>query len=325
LADNETTATIGLRIKGLLRNQNIILLLMVLAITILVTLAAPRFLSVSNIINLFQTVSLTGIMSIGMAMVIITGNIDLSLAYLVSFVACFTAFLLRNNILNDFTALPFGILLGLCCGILNGILVAKTKAEAFIVTLATMCVFQGLALVAANGNVVTIGAMFSWFGSFRLGRIPVQTIIFIILAVLVSLIMRYTKFGRRIYSVGGNAEAAFLAGINVTKYKFIVFAINGLLCSITAMLVLSKLSAANYNMALGYEMEAITACVVGGISLSGGRGTVLGCFLGVMLMGIISNSLNLLMVPIFYHKIIIGVVLLVAIILRAKKQGNPGV
>jgi ribose/xylose/arabinose/galactoside ABC-type transport system permease subunit len=297
---------------------------MLFVIVILVNFAAPRFLSVGNIINLFQTVSLTGIMSIGMAMVIITGNIDLSVAYLVSFAACFTAFLLRNNVLNDFTALPFGLLLGLCCGILNGILISKTKAEAFIVTLATMCIFQGLALVSANGNVVTISSKFSWFGTIRFGRIPIQTIIFVFLAALISLIMKYTKFGRRIYSVGGNPEAAFLAGISVTRYKFIVFAINGLLCSITAMLVLSKLAAANYNMALGYEMEAITACVVGGISLSGGRGTILGCFLGIMLMGIISNSLNLLMVPIFYHKIIIGIVLLVAIALRARKEVNSG-
>lgn len=311
---------LGRQIKNLLKNQNVVLLLMILAICALVNLAAPRFLSISNIINLFQTISLTGIMSIGMAMVIITGNIDLSVAYLVSFVACFTAFLLRHNILNDYTALPFGLMLGLCCGILNGILISKTKAEAFIVTLATMCIFQGLALVAVNGNVVTIGTMFLWFGTFKIGRIPVQTIIFIVLAVLVSLIMKYTKFGRRVYSVGGNPEAAFLAGINVVRYKFIVFAINGLLCSITAMLVLSKLSAANYGMALGYEMEAITACVVGGVSLAGGRGNILGCFLGVMLMGIISNSLNLLMVPIFYHKIIIGAVLLIAVVFRTRKQ-----
>ena len=311
-----------MRVKNFFRNQNVILLIMILVIMFLVRLVTPRFLSVSNMINLFQTVSLTGIMSIGMAMVIITGNIDLSVAYMVSFVACLTATLLRLKFLNDFTALPFGLFLGLFCGVINGILVAKTRAEAFILTLATMCIFEGSALVAANGNVVTIGTMFNWFGTIRFGRIPIQTVIFIIFALITAFVMRYTKFGRRVYSIGGNPEAAFLAGINVNLYKFYVYAINGFLCGVTAMLVLSKLSAANFNMASGYEMESITACVVGGVSLSGGRGNIIGTFLGVMLIGVISNALNLMMIPIFYHRIIIGLVLLVAVVLRARKPNE---
>ena len=312
----------SLNYKNLLRNQNFILLVMILVIMFLVSLIAPRFMTTSNMINLFQTVSLTGIMAIGMSMVIITGNIDLSVAYMVSFVACLTATLLRLKVLNDYTALPFGLFLGILCGVINGVLVAKTKAEAFILTLATMCIYEGSALVAANGNVVTIGTMFSWFGTIRFGRIPIQTVIFIVFALIASFIMRYTKFGRRVYSIGGNAEAAFLAGINVNRYKFFVYSINGFLCGVTAMLVLSKLSAANFNMASGYEMESITACVVGGVSLSGGRGNTIGTFLGVMLIGVISNALNLMMVPIFYHRIIIGVVLLIAVILRAGKLTN---
>ena len=307
------------RIKKLFRNQNFVLFIMILIIMFLVRLVAPRFLSTSNMINLFQTVSLTGIMSVGMAMVIITGNIDLSTAYLVSFVACMTATMLKLNILNDFTALPFGIFLGLVCGVINGILVAKTRAEAFILTLGTMCIFQGAALVAANGNVVSIGSAFTWFGNIRFGRTPIQTVIFLVFALIAAFVMRYTKFGRRVYSIGGNAEAAFLAGINVNLYKFIVYVINGILCGVTGMLVLSKLSAANYNMASGYELESITACVVGGVALSGGRGNIIGAFLGVMLMGVISNALNLMMVSIFYHRIIIGIILLIAVVLRTSK------
>jgi ribose/xylose/arabinose/galactoside ABC-type transport system permease subunit len=241
---------------------------------------------------------------------------------MVSFVACLTARFLQLNILNDHTALPFGLLLGLLCGVINGILVAKTKAEAFILTLATMCIYEGSALVAANGNVVTIGTMFNWFGTIRLGRVPIQTIIFLFFALTAAFVMRYTKFGCRIYAIGGNTEAAFLAGINVNRYKFFVYTINGFLCGVTAMLVLSKLSAANFNMASGYEMESITACVVGGVSLSGGRGNIIGTFLGVMLIGVISNALNLMMIPIFYHRIIIGIVLLVAVILRTRKPNE---
>jgi ribose/xylose/arabinose/galactoside ABC-type transport system permease subunit len=318
LAETNTVTT-TIHIKGILKNQNIILLLMILLIALIVGITAPRFFSVSNMINLFQTISLTGIMAIGMSLVILTGNIDLSVAYLFSFVACFTAFLFQHKVLNDATVLPFGLLLGLGCGILNGVLVCKTRAESFIITLGTMCIFQGMGLVTARGNIITLGNGFSWFGAIRIGRIPIQTVIFFLIAVFTSLLMRYTKFGRRVYAVGGNSEAAFLAGININRYKFIVYMINGVLCSLSAMLVLSRLSAANYNMSLGYEMETITACVVGGISLSGGRGNVMGCFLGILLMGLISNSLNMLMVPIFYHKIITGVVLLIAVILRSRK------
>jgi ribose/xylose/arabinose/galactoside ABC-type transport system permease subunit len=313
------TVTPGIQIKGILKNQNAILLFLILFIILIVSLTAPRFFSVSNMINLFQTIALTGIMAIGMSLVIITGNIDLSVAYLLSFTACLTASLLKRGVLNDITALPFGLLLGTACGILNGVLVCRVRAESFIITLGTMCIFQGLGLFTAQGNIITIGNIFSWFGTIRIGRIPIQTVIFIVIALFTTLLMRYTKFGRRVYAVGGNSEAAFLAGININRYKFIVYMLNGLLCGISAMLVLSKLSAANYNMALGYEMETITACVVGGITLSGGRGNVLGCFLGILLMGLIVNSLNMLMVPIFYHKIITGVVLLAAVAMRSRK------
>jgi ribose/xylose/arabinose/galactoside ABC-type transport system permease subunit len=321
LPDNITTARTA-QLKAFFKNQNVFLFMMIVIIAVLVQFVTPRFLSTSNIINLFQTVSLTGIMTIGMAMVIITGNIDLSVAYMVSFVACLTATLLKSGILNEGTVLPFGLLMGLVCGIINGLLVARTRAESFILTLGTMCLFQGLGLVSAGGNVVSIGTMFSWFGTIRLGRIPLQTVLFVILSIIVSLIMRYTKFGRRVYAVGGNGEAAYLAGINVKRYKMLVFSINGLLCGITSMLILSRLSAANYSMTLGYEMDAITACVVGGVALTGGQGNILGCFLGVILTGVISNSLNLLMIPIFYHKIIFGIILLIAVILRTRRQAD---
>jgi ribose/xylose/arabinose/galactoside ABC-type transport system permease subunit len=240
----------------------------------------------------------------------------------VEFIACLMALLLQKGILNDATAMPFGIAIGLLCGMLNGVLVAYTNVEPFIITLGTMSMFQGAALVTANGTVVTIGDSFSWFGTIRWLTIPIQIYIFIILAVAVFLVMKYTKYGRRLYAIGGNPEAARLAGINIRRNKFVTYIANGFFCTVAAMIVLSKLSAANANMASGYEMQAITACVVGGVSLSGGRGNTIGCFMGIMLIGIISNALNLLMVPTFYHHIIIGAVLLAAVILRTGKGSN---
>ncbi len=309
------------RIKRFFTSQNFILFLTIVVIAIGVSFGTDKLLTEKNIINLFLTVSITGIMALGAALVIISGNIDLSVGTMVSFIACLTAFLLKENVLNDITALFFGILLGLVCGTINGILVSRTKAESFIVTLATMSIFQGASLLAANGNVVSITGKFDFFGGYKLFNwLPIPILILFLLAILMYCIMRFTKFGRRVYAAGGNSEAAFLAGVNVKNYKLSVYMINGVICSLSAMLVLSRLSAANPNMAVGYELEAIAACVIGGISLAGGRGTIAGCFMGIILMGLISNSLNLLMVPIFYHKIIIGIVILVAVLARTSDK-----
>jgi ribose/xylose/arabinose/galactoside ABC-type transport system permease subunit len=311
------------RLKRLLTSQNFILFCTIIFIAFIVSLGTDKMLSSRNIINLFLTVSITGIMALGQAMVIISGNIDLSVGTMVSFIACITAVFIGKGYLNDVTAIIFGVGLGLACGTLNGLLVSRTKAESFIVTLATMSVFQGAALLAANGNVVSIGTKFNFFGGTKLfGLIPIPILILFILGIIVYAVMRYTKFGRRVYAAGGNSEAAFLAGVNVKNYKLAVYMINGAICSVSALLVLSRLSAANPNMAVGYELEAIAACVVGGISLSGGRGTIAGCFMGIILMGLITNSLNLLMVPIFYQKIAIGLVILAAVLVRTFEKSS---
>jgi ribose/xylose/arabinose/galactoside ABC-type transport system permease subunit len=309
------------KLKRFITSQNFILFITIIVIAIGVSFGTDKLITWKNIINLFLTVSITGIMALGAAMVIISGNIDLSVGTMVSFIACLTATLLKVEFLNDWTALLFGLGLGLLCGTVNGILVSRTRAESFIVTLATMSVFQGCSLLAANGNVVSITGKFDFFGGTKIGgQIPIPIAILIVLAVIIFGVMRFTKFGRRIYAAGGNSEAAFLAGVNVKNYKLAVYILNGLICSISAMLVLSRLSAANPNMAVGYELEAIAACVIGGISLSGGRGTIAGCFMGIILMGLISNCLNLLMVPIFYHKIIIGIVILIAVLARTSEK-----
>lgn len=311
------------RLKRFLTSQNFILFCTIVMIMLLVSLGTDKMLTGRNMINLFLTVSFTGIMALGQAMVIISGNIDLSVGTMVSFIACITSVLIGKGVLNDVTAILFGMALGAACGALNGFLVSRTKAESFIVTLATMSIFLGGALLAANGNVVSIGTKFNFIGGYKLfNLIPIPIIILFVLGIIVYCIMRFTKFGRRVYASGGNSEAAFLAGVNVKNYKLAVYMINGVICSISALLVLSRLSAANPNMASGYELEAIAACVIGGISLVGGRGTIAGCFMGIILMGLITNSLNLLMVPIFYQKIILGCVILAAVMVRTFEKSS---
>ncbi len=192
-----------------------------------------------------------------------------------------------------------------------------TLSVAENIYLACASVYYGLALLSSDGYDIFI-TNFQWFGSYRFfDVVPIQTVLYVTLAIIMALVMRYTTFGRSIYAVGGNAEAAYVSGINVKLHKLLAYIICGMLCSISAMIILSKLSGANATMASGYDMDSITACVVGGISLIGGRGDIFGCFLGVLLMGVISNALNIMAVPVFYQEIISGCVLLMAVILRS--------
>lgn len=293
----------------------------IVVICIIVTIINPKFLTGRNIINLFQNISIVGILALGVGIVILTGNIDLSIANMVNFLACFLGRLLLTNTISDKSVLFVGIFLGILCGCLNGLIVAFTSIDSFIITLACASIYYGLALLSSNGYDIFI-TDFKWLGSYRLfSIIPIQTVLFILLAIIMALVMRYTKFGRSIYAVGGNAEAAYVSGINVKLHKLLAYVICGIMCSIASMIILSKLSGANATMASGYDMDSITACVVGGISLIGGRGNILGCFLGVLLMGVITNALNILAVPVFYQEIISGCVLLLAVVLRS----NPDI
>lgn len=299
------------------KNQNFLLLMAIFVICAIVAIINPKFLTGRNIINLFQTISIVGILSLGVGVVILTGNIDLSIANMVSFLACLLGRLLLTNTINDKNILFVGLLLGMLCGCVNGIIVAFTNVDSFIITLACASVYYGLALLSSDGYDIFI-TNFQWFGSYRFfDVVPIQTVLYVTLSIIMALVMRYTTFGRSIYAVGGNAEAAYVSGINVKLHKLLAYIICGMLCSISAMIILSKLSGANATMASGYDMDSITACVVGGISLIGGRGDIFGCFLGVLLMGVISNALNIMAVPVFYQEIISGCVLLMAVILRS--------
>jgi len=179
-----------------------------------------------------------------------------------------------------------------------------------------MSIYQGIALIIPNGNNIYLQGKFGWFGTYRVADVvPISVIYFVGITIIAYLIMRYAKYGRKLYSIGGNSEAAFLAGINLGFNKIIAYAVTGLLSGFTSLIVISRIGQSQPAMGVSYPLEAIAAAVIGGVGLSGGRGSIPGVFLGVILLGLIRNSLNLLRVPSFYQYVMLGAVIIIAVAL----------
>jgi ribose/xylose/arabinose/galactoside ABC-type transport system permease subunit len=291
------------------------LLVIVVVACIAMTILDPNFLTVRNLFNVLNQQSTLGIATMGVAMALIAGCIDLTIGNVLASTASIAALLITAGV-NDVYVIILTVIAGLIAGLINGIIVVKTKIDSFIATLGLMSVYQGVALIIPNGNNIYLQGKFSWFGTYRVADIiPIPVFYFIVLTVIVFLVMRFTKFGRRLYSIGGNPEAAFLAGINLDLNRIIAYAISGLLAAFTSLIVISRIGQSQPAMGISYPLEAIAAAVIGGVGLSGGRGTIPGVFLGVILLGLIRNSLNLLRVPSFYQYVMLGAVIIIAVAL----------
>jgi putative xylitol transport system permease protein len=226
---------------------------------------------------------------------------------------------------GEATAILAGLSVGAAVGLVNGLIVAKTKVQPFISTLGMMSVLQGLALIVTNGRQIPNlgGKLFEPIGGGMVGFVPVPVIILFVIVLISHFLLRYTRWGRNWYAIGGNEETAFLSGIHVNAHKVAVYVINGLFAGIAAVILASRIGAALPLMGSGYELQSIAAVVIGGVTLTGGRGNMAGAFLGVLLLGVISNSLNMLNVSSFYQNITIGLIILLAVIANQYSQRKP--
>jgi ribose/xylose/arabinose/galactoside ABC-type transport system permease subunit len=291
------------------------LLAIVILSCVAMTILDPNFLTIRNLFNVLNQQSTLGIATMGVAMALIAGCIDLTIGNVLASTASIAAILITAGV-SDIYVIILTVVAGLIAGLINGIIVVKTKIDSFIATLGLMSVYQGVALIIPNGNNIYLQGKFSWFGTYRVADIiPLPVFYFILITVIAFLVMRFTKFGRRLYSIGGNAEAAFLAGINLDLNRIIAYAVSGLLAAFTSLIVISRIGQSQPAMGVSYPLEAIAAAVIGGVGLSGGRGTIPGVFLGVILLGLIRNSLNLLRVPSFYQYVMLGAVIIIAVAL----------
>lgn len=277
------------------------------------------FFTAENLLNISLQVSITAIIAAGMTFVILTAGIDLSVGSLVAFAGIIATSVIKIDV-PVYLSLSLGILAGLLFGVFSGfiagIFVTRFKITPFIVTLALMTIWRGASFVFTEGRPVwELPEVFSYLGGGRIIGVPVPTVIMIIVFITSHIVLTKTRFGRYVYAVGGNLEAARLAGIKTNKILISVYIISGVLSALAGILLASRINSGQPNAGLMYELDVIAAVVVGGTSLFGGRGTIIGTFLGAMLIAVLRNGLNLLNVGSYVQQVIVGLVILLAVLL----------
>jgi ribose transport system permease protein len=287
---------------------------MLLLVGIVLSMASPVFLTQTNLLNVGLATSVAALLAAGQTYVIILGEIDLSVGAALGFSAIVTASTLRDHGLVP--ALAAGLATGAAIGLINGLLVTKTRMPSFIATLATMSVLSGLTLQFTSGNPVGIVDFdFQGIGQDRLAGIPVPVWIMFVVYALFGFALARTRFGRFVYATGDNAEAARLSGIRTQRVKVQAFVISGLLAALAGFILSARLSTAEPTAGTGLELEAIAAVIIGGTSLAGGRGNLLGTLVGALVLGVIDNGMNLLDVSPFLQNVVKGLVILLAVFL----------
>ncbi|MGB4722247.1 MAG: ribose ABC transporter permease [Defluviitoga tunisiensis] len=282
---------------------------------ILLSIFAESFFNISNIVNVLRQVSITAILGFGMTLVIISGGIDLSVGSIFAFSAVVMASIVKEG--KVFLGIILGLLIGAIMGLFNGIVISKGKIQPFIVTLATMAIGRSLTLAYTQGIPISLFPnSFRFIGRGDILGIPVPVIIMFGVFFLVLYILKKTKLGLYIYSIGGNEEATRLSGINVDRYKIIVYTISGIFAAVSAMILTARLNSAQPTFGQGYELDAIATVVLGGASLSGGSGGVLGTLFGALLLGTINNGMNLMNISPFYQDLVKGAIILLAVLLE---------
>ncbi|MFJ8261890.1 ribose ABC transporter permease [Rummeliibacillus sp. NPDC094406] len=296
-------------------------LLGLLLIIIIISIMSPSFLTATNIFNVLRQVSVSALIAFGMTFVILTGGIDLSVGSTLALTGAISAGMLASG-MDPILAMLIGLALGAVLGAVNGVIIAKGKVAPFIATLATMTIYRGITLVYTDGKPVSgLGdsMAFQMFGKGYFLGIPVPVITMIVAFFVLYFILRKTTFGRRVYAIGGNEEASRLSGINVDRVTIAVYSLTGMLAALSALILTSRLNSAQPTAGESYELDAIAAVVLGGTSLTGGRGWIFGTLVGVLIIGVLNNGLNLIGVSSFFQQVVKGVVILIAVLLDRKK------
>ena len=287
----------------------------------------PRFLHPLNIFNVMRQISITGLIALGMTFVIIVRGIDLSVGSLIALCGLVGAVIAKGGLVERFSvgvgtelanpwywALAGSVLIGLLAGTVNGVCITKLKVPAFVVTLGGLSAYRGTALIVSDGGPISgFNEAYRWIGQGKIGMVPIPVIIFLVFIVLCHIVLKYTVYGRYIYSVGGNPEAARLSGINIDLIIISTYIITGFLVGLAAFILSARLNSAEAVAGMGYELNVIAVVVVGGTSLFGGMGNILGTIIGAMLFGVLQNGLVLLNVSSYIQQIIIGIILILAV------------
>lgn len=292
--------------------------------SLIVSLINERFLTSGNILNVLRQTSINSIIAAGMSFVIITGGIDLSVGSTLALSGAVAATLFAMGI-NPVFALLGALAVGAGIGFINGIAIAKGKLQPFIVTLATMTIFRGATMVFTDGKPISAGfeknsEVLAYIGNGYLFGVPFPIILMIVVFAVGFFILTQTTFGRYVYALGGNEDATKLSGVNTDRVKILVYTISGFLAAVAGIIITARLSSAQPTAGSGYELDAIAAVVLGGTSLAGGVGSILGTVTGALIIGVLNNALNLMNVSSYYQLLAKGVVILIAVLIDRKSK-----
>jgi len=294
--------------------------IILIVLCLVLALSAPNFLTLANLLNVLRTISMQGIIAFGMTMVIVSGEIDLSVGSAAGFAGCLIAYLTKVGI-----PIPIGVMMTLAVGFgigsFTGVMRTKYQVPSFITTLALLTGLRGGALLITKGFTLTpFPDWFKFLGGGYLFRMPFPALVLIVAFIGIHFVMTYTSFGRSVYAVGGNAETARLCGMDVTLVRILVLAITGTLCSLSGIMLASRINSGSPSAGQGWELEVISAVIIGGTSLAGGVGTVWGTLIGVVFIGVITNGMTLLNVPIYGQLVVKGLLILVAVLINRMQQ-----
>lgn len=300
-----------------LKNSNYFgIAIVILAIVVFLMIATDSFLTVENVKSVLLQMSLKGMIAIGMTFVILMGGIDLSMGS-VTGLGCLAAamVIVPLGVNGIFLGIIAALAVGALCGFINGFLIGQMKLPAFLVTLGTLNVFRGVEYIITDSNSVRglPNEWIDWWNAYD--SIPPMIVIAIAVAIIASLFLKYTKYGRYLYAVGGNVEAARLSGVNTKRITISTYTLTGVLAGAAGILYLGRFMSAFPTDATGYELDGIAAAAIGGASLAGGKGTILGSMLGALVLALVSNGLTLLNVQSYYQTVCTGIIVIIAVMM----------
>lgn len=296
-------------------------LIALILLVIVIGVISPEFRTIDNFMSLMRQSSINGFIAFGMTCVILTDAIDLSVGSVLALSTALCAAAIKGG-MPVALAMLMALVIGTALGAVSGILVTKGRLQPFIATLITMTVYRGLTQIFMNGKPISgLGDSFllKFVGRGAVFGIPVPVILFIAVFILFAFLLGKTTFGRRIYATGSNATSAKLAGVNVNRTKLIAYSISGCMATLSGLILLSRMASTQPTLGTGYELDAIAAVALGGTSMSGGRGRIWGTFVGVLIIAVLNNGLNILGVSSYYQDVIKGIVILIAVLSDSKR------
>lgn len=301
--------------------QDLGALIALVLLIVVIGVISPEFRTVGNFLSLLRQSSINGLIAFGMTCVILTGGIDLSVGSVLALSTALCAGFISGGMPVG-AAMILALVIGTGLGLLSGILVTKGRLQPFIATLVTMTVYCGLTMIYMDGKPISnLGDSFTLkvVGKGNFYHIPIPVILFILILLLFIFLLEKTTFGRRVYSTGSNWQAAKLAGVNIHLTKLAVYAISGGMAALSGLILLSRLGSAQPTLGDGYELDAIAAVALGGTSMNGGRGRIWGTFVGVLIIAVLNNGLNILGVSSYYQDVVKGIVILIAVLSDRKR------